>query len=113
MGSVGFACVVLLAFVRLATLPVVFPQPLDIATALDVVDSWLRTRPTLVVQPTTLMPAYCAASCLKQAPLETSSRMHILQHLLLSTARRSARLTAISPGLVACVRLRQRESVPR
>jgi uncharacterized protein len=51
--SVGFAWLVLLAFIRLATLPAVFPQPLGVATALDVVDAWLLARASLVVQPTT------------------------------------------------------------
>jgi toxin-antitoxin system PIN domain toxin len=49
--SVGFAWIVLLAFVRLATLPALLPMPLDIATALDVVDEWLGGRPALVVNP--------------------------------------------------------------
>jgi len=50
--SVGFAWIVLLAFIRLSTLPAVFPSPLDVTTALDVVDAWLSARPAVVVHPT-------------------------------------------------------------
>ncbi len=50
--SVGFAWVVLLAFMRIATLPALFPQPLGASDALDVVDDWLGARPAVVVQPT-------------------------------------------------------------
>jgi toxin-antitoxin system PIN domain toxin len=50
--SVGFAWLVLVAFIRLATLPAVFPEPLDVGTALDVVDAWLLARASVVVQPT-------------------------------------------------------------
>jgi toxin-antitoxin system PIN domain toxin len=50
--SVGFAWLVLLAFIRLATLPAVFPQPLDISTALDLVDAWLLARASVVLEPT-------------------------------------------------------------
>jgi uncharacterized protein len=50
--AVGFAWLVLLAFVRLATLPVLFPMPLEADTALDLVDDWLGARPAVVVHPT-------------------------------------------------------------
>lgn len=51
--AVGFAWVVLLAFVRLATLPALFPAPLTPAVALDLVDAWLGARPAVLVHPTT------------------------------------------------------------
>jgi len=50
--AVGFAWIVLLAFVRLATLPVLLPTPLPTTTALDVLDDWLSARPSVVVHPT-------------------------------------------------------------
>jgi uncharacterized protein len=50
--SVGFAWIVLLAFVRVATLPSIFPSPLEMATALELMDKWLGARPAVVVQPT-------------------------------------------------------------
>src|SRR4030081_850681 len=49
---VGFAWVVLLAFLRLATLPAVFPNPLGLPTALELVDDWLAARAATVVHPT-------------------------------------------------------------
>ena len=49
---IGFAWVVLLAFVRIVTLPAFFPQPLGLGDALDVADAWLETPPAVVVQPT-------------------------------------------------------------
>jgi uncharacterized protein len=50
--SVGFAWVVLLAFLRISTLPALFPEPLASADALDVIGDWLDARPAVVVQPT-------------------------------------------------------------
>jgi toxin-antitoxin system PIN domain toxin len=50
--SIGFAWIVLLAFVRIATRTALFPRPLDATTAFDVVDNWLAARPSIVVQPT-------------------------------------------------------------
>jgi uncharacterized protein len=49
---VGFAWVVLLAFLRLVTLPAVFPKPLDVDVALEVVEAWLSARAATVVHPT-------------------------------------------------------------
>jgi toxin-antitoxin system PIN domain toxin len=49
---VGFAWVVLLAFVRLATLPALFSVPLDTPTALELVDDWLGAKAAAVVHPT-------------------------------------------------------------
>jgi len=50
--SVGFAWVVLLAFMRIATLPALFPQPLSTSDALGLVDDWLDAGPAVVVHPT-------------------------------------------------------------
>jgi len=50
--AVGFAWIVLLAFVRLATRPAIFPTPLEPGTALDLIDDWLAARPARVVHPT-------------------------------------------------------------
>ena len=50
--SIGFTWVVLLAFVRLATRPGIFPAPLGITDPLDLVDAWLAARPAVVVEPT-------------------------------------------------------------
>jgi toxin-antitoxin system PIN domain toxin len=46
--TVGLAWTVVLGFVRLATRPGLFPQPLTAAQALDLVEGWLG-RPTVVL----------------------------------------------------------------
>ncbi len=46
--QVGFAWVALLAFLRLATHPAVFPRPLDVTDATDIVRDWLA-QPTSIV----------------------------------------------------------------
>ncbi|MDA8063233.1 MAG: PIN domain-containing protein [Actinomycetota bacterium] len=51
-AAVGFAWVVLLAFVRLATRPDLFPHPLAVDEAMDRVDAWLGAAPASVVGPT-------------------------------------------------------------
>lgn len=50
-ARVGFAWVVLLAFVRLATRRQIFPSPLTVGTALDRVDDWLAQPSAVVVEP--------------------------------------------------------------
>jgi uncharacterized protein len=49
---VGFSWSVLLAFVRLATRPQLFANPLEAAEAFDVVDGWLAQPCALVLHPT-------------------------------------------------------------
>jgi toxin-antitoxin system PIN domain toxin len=49
--TVGFSWVVLLAFLRLATRPALFPQPLTQDQAAAVVGLWLDQPPAVVVQP--------------------------------------------------------------
>ncbi len=49
---VGFAWVVVLAFLRLTTKVGLFPQPLPVADAVSVVRAWLEQRPSVVVEPT-------------------------------------------------------------
>jgi uncharacterized protein len=48
----GFAWAVLLAFIRLATNPRVFEQPLSGEEALDLVDSWLAQPNVTLLHPT-------------------------------------------------------------
>jgi toxin-antitoxin system PIN domain toxin len=50
--TVGFAWVVLLAFVRLSTRTGLFPCPLTLDGAMDRVDAWLAARPAVLVHPT-------------------------------------------------------------
>jgi uncharacterized protein len=49
---IGLAWIVLLAFVRLSTHRAVFPRPLEIADAMDVVRGWLAQPAALVIEPT-------------------------------------------------------------
>lgn len=55
--TVGFAWVVMLAFVRLTTSPRIFETPLTPSQALDHVDRWLAQPCAAVVQPTDRHPA--------------------------------------------------------
>lgn len=50
--SVGFAWMVVLAFVRLSTHPAVFPRPLSVGDALGCVRDWLAQPAAIVVAPT-------------------------------------------------------------
>lgn len=49
--TVGFAWIALLAFIRLATKPGLFPHPLDMSQALQVVDDWLSCPAAVVLSP--------------------------------------------------------------
>lgn len=51
--QVGFSWMVILAFVRLATHPAVFPSPLSAADALSVLAEWLEAPASVLVEPTT------------------------------------------------------------
>lgn len=55
--TVGWAWIVLLGFLRLATSRAVFPAPLDPEAALDQLDQWLRVPVGTVVDPTDRHPA--------------------------------------------------------
>lgn len=63
---VGLCWTVLTGFLRLATNPAIFPNPLAADTALDKVDTWLSLDQTRLVQ-------------------ETDDHWHILQDLLAET----------------------------
>lgn len=49
---IGFAWVVLLAFLRITTLPAAMERPLSTAEAFELVDAWLTAGPAAVVAPT-------------------------------------------------------------
>jgi uncharacterized protein len=49
--TVGFAWIVLLAFLRLSTSAAVFPRPLDVAEAAAIVEAWISQPPAVVVHP--------------------------------------------------------------
>jgi hypothetical protein len=50
--TVGFAWLVVLAFVRLSTHPAVFPRPLSTEESIAVVEDWLAQPGAVVVEPT-------------------------------------------------------------
>lgn len=49
--TVGFAWIVLLAFVRLSTKSSIFPSPLSADAAFDRVDAWLAQPQAVVIEP--------------------------------------------------------------
>lgn len=51
-GGIGFAWVALLGFVRIATRPGIFPQPLTLDEALGQVDEWLNHPRAHLLHPT-------------------------------------------------------------
>ena len=50
--TVGFAWVVLLAFLRLSTKAGLYPRPLSVGTAIGTVRAWVGDGPGIVVEPT-------------------------------------------------------------
>ena len=50
--TVGFAWMALIAFVRISTKTGVFPSPLPVTAATDLVRSWLDQPPSVIVEPT-------------------------------------------------------------
>jgi toxin-antitoxin system PIN domain toxin len=58
-ARVGFAWIVLLAFVRLSTKAGVFPRPLTIAEAFQIVEVWLDQPAAVVVEPTARHLSVC------------------------------------------------------
>ncbi|MFH5210546.1 type II toxin-antitoxin system VapC family toxin [Antrihabitans sp. NCIMB 15449] len=48
---VGFAWIVVVAFLRLSTNPRIYARPLSVEQALDVVESWLSRPQAVVVEP--------------------------------------------------------------
>jgi len=53
-STVGFTWSALLAFLRLATRPGLFPTPLQVGGALDLVGTWLAQPSSVVLEPTAL-----------------------------------------------------------
>ena len=50
--TVAFSWVVLLAFIRLSTKAGLFPRPLDLDSAVDVVRAWTTAPGAVIVEPT-------------------------------------------------------------
>jgi toxin-antitoxin system PIN domain toxin len=83
--AVGFAWVVILAFLRLSTNPSLFARPLALDEAVGVIEAWLAQPPAVVVQPTprhlTLMhgllePVGTAANLVNDAHLAALALEH-------------------------------------
>jgi len=51
-GGIGFSWVAVLGFIRLATKPGIFPDPLGVEDALGLVDDWLNHPHARVLNPT-------------------------------------------------------------
>jgi toxin-antitoxin system PIN domain toxin len=88
----AFAWAVLLAFVRLATNPRVFADPLTIEEALDLVDSWFEQSSVTVVHPTDRH-----SSLLREllAPLGTAGNLTSDAHLAALSIEHGAELCSV------------------
>lgn len=51
LETVGFSWSVLLAFLRVATRPVVLPRPLPVEVAIVIAQGWLAQPPSVIVEP--------------------------------------------------------------
>ena len=51
-ADVGFPWMAILAFLRLSTKPNIFPRPLTLITAHDIVNNWLAQPSAMVINPT-------------------------------------------------------------
>jgi len=50
--TLGFAWIVMLAFLRLSTHPAVFPRPLGLNESADALDTWLASPRVIAIEPT-------------------------------------------------------------
>ena len=76
--GVGLAWIALLAFVRLSTRADLFPRPLDVGRAMDVVEAWLSAPAAVAVQPT---PRHAAVLRGLLAPFGTAANLVNDAHL--------------------------------
>jgi len=99
----AFAWAVLLAFVRLATNPRVFADPLTAQEALDLVDSWLEQPSATVVHPTDRH-----SSLLREllAPLGTAGNLASDAHLAALSIEHGAELCSVDSDFARFPRVR-------
>ena len=76
--AIGFAWVVLLAFVRLSTNAALFPRPLSLDNAVGVVEAWLHQPSAVVLHPT---PRHLSLLHGLLAPLGTAANLVNDAHL--------------------------------
>jgi toxin-antitoxin system PIN domain toxin len=89
--TLGFAWVVLLAFLRLSTNPHVFERPLAPERAFDVVDGWLRQPCVVIVHPGDRHPAVMRHLL---APLGTAGNLVNDAHLAALAIEHGAELNS-------------------
>ncbi|HZT67047.1 MAG TPA: type II toxin-antitoxin system VapC family toxin [Acidimicrobiales bacterium] len=100
---VGFAWVVLLAFLRLSTSPAVFTRPLSIGESFAVVRSWLERPAAMVVDP---LPRHLAVLEGILAEMGTAAGLVTDAHLAALAIEHRARVMSFDadferfPGLV-------------
>ena len=101
--TLAFAWAVLLAFVRLATNPRVFVEPLTLEEALDLVDSWLEQPSVTVLHPTDRH-----SSVLREllAPLGTAGNLTSDAHLAALSIEHRAELCSGDSDFVRFPRVR-------
>lgn len=76
--TVGLSWIVLLAFIRLITRPVVVEQPLDADAAIEIVESWLEQPCVVAINPTERHTAVLRELL---APLGTAGNLTTDAHL--------------------------------
>jgi uncharacterized protein len=99
----AFAWAVVLAFVRLATNPRVFEDPLTVEEALDLVDSWLEQPSATVIHPTNRH-----SSLLREllAPLGTAGNLASDAHLAALSIEHGAELCSADGDFARFPRVR-------
>lgn len=103
--TVGFAWVVLLAFLRLGTSPRVFASPLHLDPSLDLVDAWLAQPCATVVHPGERHSALLRELL---APLGTAGNLTTDAHLAAIAIEHGAELVSFDRDFQRFDRLRWR-----
>jgi uncharacterized protein len=78
--AVGFTWVVMLAFLRISTHPSIFPNPLSVDTATEILQGWLDQPGALVIDPSARHPAILTGLL-----RETGSRGNLVNDTHLAT----------------------------
>ncbi len=89
-APVGFAWLVLTAFLRLSTNPGLFPRPLTLREACDTMRAWLAQPPSVVVGPTT---RHADVLCALLSPLGTAANLVSDAHLAALAIEHDATVT--------------------
>jgi len=103
--TVGFAWVVLLAFLRVTTRPGLLARPLSVTSALDLVDSWLAQACVITVDPT---PQHAGILRDLLLPMGTGGNLTSDAHLAALAIEHGAELCSLDNDFARFPRLRWR-----